>query len=75
MQERLTKQIAELLEKTLHPSGVAIVIEANHLCMTINSPQAKESTLVTTCFSGVLKDPTSYREEFLSLIGKEKLNG
>ena len=75
IQERLTKQISELLEKTLQPSGVAIVIEANHLCMTINSPQAKDSTLVTTSFSGVLKNPTSYREEFLSLIGNEQING
>tara|TARA_B100000029_G_scaffold219863_1_gene217582 strand:+ start:6085 stop:6657 length:573 start_codon:yes stop_codon:yes gene_type:complete len=74
MQERLTKQISDLLENILKPTGVGIVIEAKHLCMTINNPKTNDSKLVTTCFSGSLKDTTHYREEFLKLIGKETLD-
>ena len=74
MQERLTKQISDLLENILKPTGVGIVIEAKHLCMTINDPKTNDSKLVTTCFSGSLKDTTHYREEFLKLIGKETLD-
>lgn len=68
VQERLTMQIRDCLQKTLNPLGVAVVIEAKHLCMMMRGVQKQNSVTTTSAFTGVfLKDPT--RNEFLQLIG------
>lgn len=70
VQERLTTQIKECIQKTLNPLGVAVVIEAQHLCMMIRGIQKQNSVTTTSDFSGVfLKEPT--RSEFLHLISQK----
>lgn len=68
IQERLTTQIKETLDRTLHPLGVAVVIEAKHLCMAMRGVQKQSSVTTTSDFSGeFMKQET--RNEFLGLIG------
>jgi GTP cyclohydrolase I len=68
VQERLTKQIADWLETELGPRGVGVVIEAEHLCMTIRGVQAAGSKTVTSTMYGLLRERVATRQEFLSLI-------
>jgi GTP cyclohydrolase IA len=70
VQERLTVQIAEALEKWVQPRGVAVVIEAMHLCMIMRGVQKQHSVAVTSCMLGAFRDQQQTREEFLSLIRK-----
>lgn len=67
VQERLTTQIRDCLQKTLNPLGVAVVIEAQHMCMQMRGIQKQNSVTTTSAFTGAfLKEPT--REEFIHLI-------
>lgn len=72
VQERLTKQIADWLETELEPCGVGVVLEAEHLCMTIRGVQAVGSKTVTSTMYGLLRERAATRQEFLSLIGSER---
>src|SRR5882762_4973692 len=74
VQERLTTQIAETIEQKIHPRGVAVVIEAQHLCMIMRGVEKQNSVAVTSSMHGVFKEQSQTREEFLSLI-KKKHNG
>jgi GTP cyclohydrolase I len=68
VQERLTTQIKECIQETLNPLGVAVVIEANHMCMSMRGIQKQNSVTTTSDFTGAfLKVAT--REEFIHLIG------
>jgi GTP cyclohydrolase IA len=68
VQERLTTQIRDCIEDTLKPLGVAVVIEASHLCMQMRGIQKQNSVTTTSAFTGeFLKDTT--RSEFIRLIG------
>ena len=67
VQERLTKQIADWLHAQLEPRGVGVVIEAEHLCMTLRGVQAVGSRTLTSTFSGVLREDPRSRSEFLAL--------
>lgn len=69
VQERLTKQVADWLETELEPRGVGVVLEAEHLCMTIRGVQAAGSKTVTSTMYGLLRERVATRQEFLSLIG------
>ena len=69
VQERLTKQIANWLEAELTPRGVGVVIEAEHMCMTIRGVQAAGSKTITSTMCGLLRERVATRQEFLSLIG------
>jgi GTP cyclohydrolase IA len=69
VQERLTKQIADWLETQLSPRGVGVVVEAEHMCMTIRGVQAAGSKTVTSTMYGLLRERVATRQEFLSLIG------
>ncbi|HCL55750.1 MAG TPA: GTP cyclohydrolase I FolE [Spirochaetia bacterium] len=71
IQERLTTQIAETIEKILNPLGVAVVIEASHLCARMRGVQKQNSEMVTSCVKGAFRKNASTREEFLKLIGKK----
>ena len=68
LQERMTKQIAELLDKELSPRGVGVVIEAEHSCMTLRGVRARGSSTVTSTLLGLLREDPRSRQEFISLI-------
>ncbi|XP_076443033.1 GTP cyclohydrolase 1-like [Babylonia areolata] len=68
VQERLTKQIAVALLEAIQPLGVAVVIEASHMCMVMRGVQKLNSRTVTSTMLGVLRDDPKTREEFLTLI-------
>ena len=68
VQERLTSQIAEALRDTVAPLGVAVVMEANHLCMAMRGIEKQNSVTVTSAMLGVMRDDARTRHEFLELI-------
>ncbi|MBL7818177.1 MAG: GTP cyclohydrolase I FolE [Saprospiraceae bacterium] len=68
VQERLTHQILDAIQDTLQPLGVAVVIEARHMCMMMRGVQKQNSTTTTSAFTGVFKDDEKTRNEFLKLI-------
>lgn len=69
VQERMTTQIKECIQSTLHPLGVMVVIEAEHLCMQMRGVQKEHAITTTSDFTGAFNRPET-REEFLKLIGK-----
>ena len=68
VQERLTNQIAECLDKILQPKGVGVVIEALHMCMSMRGVQKQSSYTTTSSMLGSFKSDARTRSEFLSLI-------
>ena len=68
IQENLTTQIAESLMNCLQPSGVAVVVEAKHLCMMMRGVEKQNSVMKTSCLLGIFKDDARTRSEFLSLL-------
>ncbi len=68
VQERLTMQIRDTIEETLKPLGVAVVIEASHMCMRIRGVQKQNSVTTTSAFTGAFTNAKT-REEFIHLIG------
>jgi len=70
VQERLTTQVATALDEALHPYGVAVVIEASHLCMMMRGIQKQNSSAVTSAITGVFRTDDKSRAEFLELIGR-----
>ncbi|HAM97159.1 MAG TPA: GTP cyclohydrolase I FolE [Marinilabiliales bacterium] len=69
VQERLTNQIKDCIQDTLKPKGVAVVIEAAHMCMQMRGIEKQESVTTTSAFTGVFLNNPSTREEFIHLIG------
>nr|BDD43958.1 GTP cyclohydrolase 1 [bacterium] len=67
-QERITSQVAELLQEELNPKGVAVVIKAQHLCMNMRGIKKPGTWTTTSKMLGVFKDDQSCRNEFLNLI-------
>jgi GTP cyclohydrolase IA len=68
VQERLTKQIADWLQNRLCPRGVGVVIEAEHLCMTLRGVQAAGTSTITSTLLGALRTDARSRAEFLDLV-------
>jgi GTP cyclohydrolase IA len=68
IQENLTTQIAESLMGCLEPGGVAVVVEAKHLCMMMRGVEKQNSVMKTSCLLGSFKDDARTRSEFLSLL-------
>ncbi len=68
VQERLTTQIAETINTKIDPKGVAVVIEAQHLCMIMRGVEKQNSIAVTSSMLGSFKDNQDTRSEFLSLL-------
>ena len=70
VQERLTEQIRDCIQESLHPLGVAVVIEAMHTCMSMRGVQKSNAVTTTSAFSGIFLKSQKTRSEFLNLIGK-----
>ncbi len=68
MQERLTGQVADAIAEGLSPDGVAVVIEAEHLCMTMRGVQKPGTTLITSAIRGAFRRRAVTRSEFLALV-------
>lgn len=71
VQERLTVQVADWLEKELAPKGVGVVMEAEHLCMTLRGVQKPGAKTVTSALHGLVRDDARTRQEFLSYTGHQ----
>jgi GTP cyclohydrolase I len=74
IQERLTTQIAETIQKVIEPQGVGVVIEARHLCMMMRGVEKQHSAAVTSSMLGSFRNEEETRSEFLSLI-RQRPNG
>lgn len=68
VQERLTVQIRDCIQKALNPLGVAVVIEASHMCMQMRGVEKQESSTTTSAFTGIFLRDHRTREEFMELI-------
>ena len=71
VQERLTVQIRDCIQQALNPIGVAVVIEASHMCMQMRGVEKLGSVTTTSAFTGVFLKDTRTREEFLTLISNK----
>jgi GTP cyclohydrolase I len=69
VQERLTVQIRDCIQDALNPLGVAVVIEAKHLCMVMRGVQKQNSVTTTSAFTGIFLNDNRTREEFIHMIG------
>ena len=70
VQERLTTQVAGWLNDHLEPRGVGVVIEAEHLCMSLRGVQKPGARTVTSALHGLVRDDARTRQEFLALTGR-----
>ena len=70
IQERLTKQIADAIQTAVDPRGVAVVIEAKHLCMMMRGVEKQNSVMTTSAMIGLFRQQISTRSEFLNLINR-----
>ncbi len=71
IQERLTKQIADAIQTAIDPVGVAVVIEAKHLCMMMRGVEKQNSVMTTSSMLGLFRKQISTRSEFLNLINRK----
>ncbi|KFE43314.1 GTP cyclohydrolase I FolE [Pseudomonas congelans] len=72
IQENLTKQIADAIQKVTGAAGVAVVIEAQHMCMMMRGVEKQNSTMNTSVMLGAFRDSSTTRMEFLQLIGRSR---
>lgn len=72
VQERLTNQIADIIMECLEPQGVAVVIEARHLCMMMRGVEKQNTFVSTSALRGVFRDNLSTRDEFMHLVRSQK---
>ena len=70
IQERLTKQIADAIQEAINAKGVAVVIEAQHLCMMMRGVEKQNSVMTTSVMLGIFREHISTRAEFLNLVNK-----
>ena len=68
VQERLTVEIAEAIQRVVRPRGVAVIVEAVHFCMMMRGVEKQNSVAVTSCMLGDFREQAQTREEFLSLV-------
>ncbi|KJZ67007.1 GTP cyclohydrolase I FolE [Pseudomonas fluorescens] len=72
IQENLTRQIAEAVQEVTGAAGVAVVIEAKHMCMMMRGVEKQNSTMNTSVMLGAFRESSNTRQEFLQLIGRSK---
>jgi GTP cyclohydrolase IA len=75
VQERLTKQVADWLQTHLQPRGVGVVIEAEHMCMTLRGARARGTSTITSALLGTLREDPRSRAEFLALASPSSPHG
>jgi len=75
VQERMTVEIAETIQKVIQPQGVGVVVEARHLCMMMRGVEKQHSATVTSSMLGCFREEIETRNEFLSLIRNKPANG
>jgi GTP cyclohydrolase I len=73
VQERLTVEIAEAIQKAVKPRGVGVIVEAVHFCMMMRGVEKQNSSAVTSCMLGAFREQLQTREEFLALINRRGL--
>ena len=71
VQERLTTQVSEAIQEAINPQGVAVIMEAQHLCMMMRGVEKQHSSTVTSAMLGVFKSQLQTRNEFLSLVRRQ----
>ena len=71
VQERLTRQVGEAIQEAINPQGVAVILEAQHLCMMMRGVEKQHSSTVTSAMLGVFKEQIQTRNEFLSLVRRQ----
>jgi len=71
VQERLTNEIRDCIQETLNPKGVAVVIEAQHMCMQMRGVQKQDSVTTTSAFTGCFLEDSRTRKEFMQLISSK----
>jgi GTP cyclohydrolase I len=74
VQERLTHQVAEVIEQKIAPLGVAVVMEGTHLCMSMRGVEKQNSLAITSAMLGAFRNNARTRSEFLELIRRPALN-
>ncbi len=72
IQENLTRQIAEAVQQVTNAAGVAVVIEAQHMCMMMRGVEKQNSVMSSSVMLGAFRESTNTRQEFLQLIGRSK---
>jgi len=70
VQERMTRQIAEFIDETLHPLGVAVVVEGLHLCATMRGVKKRDARMTTSTMLGAFRNSMATRQEFLANISR-----
>ena len=73
VQERMTQQIADIIEEQLHPQGVAVVSEARHMCMMMRGVEKQNSSATASAVHGIFKEDPRTRSEFLNLVSTNHL--
>ncbi|MFA7228304.1 MAG: GTP cyclohydrolase I FolE [Melioribacteraceae bacterium] len=73
VQERMTQEIADTLDKCLNPRGVAVVVEAYHMCMMMRGVQKQNSITTTSAMHGIFTEDARTRSEFLNLINQKRI--
>ncbi|MBN9615694.1 MAG: GTP cyclohydrolase I FolE [Acidobacteriales bacterium 59-55] len=71
VQERLTREVGEAIQEAINPQGVAVILEAQHLCMMMRGVEKQHSSTVTSAMIGVFKTQLQTRNEFLSLVRRQ----
>ena len=71
VQERLTREVGEAIQEAINPQGVAVILEAQHLCMMMRGVEKQHSSTVTSAMFGVFKTQLQTRNEFLSLVRRQ----
>jgi len=72
VQERLTQEVSDVLNETLSPKGVAVILEAQHMCMQMRGVEKKNSYMSTSAMHGIFREDDKTRKEFLDIIKLEK---
>lgn len=71
VQERLTIEIRDCIQRTLHPKGVAVVLECAHMCMQMRGVQKQNALTTTSAFTGIFLNNEATRKEFINLVAKK----
>ena len=74
IQEMMTRQIADIINDTLKPDGVGVIVEGQHMCMMMRGVQKDQARMITSAMIGSFKDDEKTRTEFLNLLHKERRN-